>query len=141
MHYNNCFWMFMRTNKSGLTAGREVIESSIGLWNIFRLNKPLKCAVLALFDDFPLKSEWNRSCTVLRIHIMKLKSLPKSTFLKKTDQVDIFNELFPATKSWSNTKLMKTFSDNLPFCRHGLSIFTELNLILLTSVNIRNRRN
>ena len=67
---------------------------------------------------------------------MKLKALLKNTFLKKIYKVDIVNELFLA--SWSNTKLLKVFSDNLAFCRHGSSVF---NLMFLTSVNDINRGN
>ena len=69
------------------------------------------------------------------------KSFPKNHILKKIYKIDIINELFPATKGWSNTKFLKAFSDDIAFCRPGLQIFTELNLILLTSVNIRNRGN
>ena len=34
---------------------------------------------------------------------------------------------------------MRAFSDNLAFCRDGLSVFTKLNLMFLTSVNNINR--
>ena len=57
MHHSQYFWMFMRPNKFGLIACKEVIENCFGFKNMFRLNKPLKFAVLALFGDFPLKSE------------------------------------------------------------------------------------
>ena len=75
---------------------------------------------------------------------MKLKALLKNTFLKTFTKLTLVsnftvNELFPATISWSNTRLLKAFSDDfLAFFRHGLSVFTKLNLMLLTSVNIRN---
>ena len=77
---------------------------------------------------------------------MKLKALPKNTFLKKFTKLTLVsnftvNKSFPATVSWSNTKLLKAFSDDLAFRRNGLSVFTKLNLMLLTSVNIRNKGN
>ena len=141
--------MFMRPDKFGLTTCREVLENCIGFQNIFRPNKPLKFAVLSLFGDFPAEiwikqklHNTSRSC----FHVMKLKALLKNTFLKTFTKLTLVsnftvNELFPATISWSNTTLLKAFSDDLAFFRHGLSVFTKLNLMLLTSVNIRNRRN
>ena len=73
---------------------------------------------------------------------MKLKALPKNNFLKKFTNLTIVsnfttNELFPTTINGSNTKLLKTFSNDLAFSRHGLSVFAKLNL-MLKSVNIRN---
>ena len=68
---------------------------------------------------------------------MKLKALPKNTLLKKFTTLTFgsnltVNELFPTTISWSNTKPLKAFSDDLAFCRRGLPVFTKLNLMLLT---------
>ena len=40
------------------------------------------CTCLVIF---PLKYEWNRSCTILRVHhVIKLKALPKNTLLKNS---------------------------------------------------------
>ena len=50
---------------------------------------------------------------------MKLKVLPKKHIVQKIYKVDIVKELFLA--SWSSSKLLEAFWDNLAFCRHSLS--------------------
>ena len=49
---------------------------------------------------------------------MKLKAFPKNTFLNKFVKFLVVsnftvNELFPAEMSWSNTYMLKDFSDDL----------------------------
>ena len=71
---------------------------------------------------------------------MKLKALPKT--LQSFVSNFTVNGLFPAIMSWSNTYMLKAFSDDLAFFQHDLLlVFAKLNVILLTSVNIRNRGN
>ena len=104
-----------------------------------RSNKPLKFAVLAWFSDFSAEIRINQRLHITFRPCYKTKSFAKKKkhFLKKIYKVDIVNKLFLA--SWSNTKLLRAFSDNLAFCRDGLSVFTKLNLMFLTSVNNINR--
>ena len=102
-----------------------------------RLNKPLKFAVLAWFSDFSSEIRIKQRLHITLRPCSETKSFAKKHFLKKIYKVDIVNELFLA--SWSNTKLLRAFSDNLAFCRDGLSVFTKLNLMFLTSVNNINR--
>ena len=81
---------------------------------------------------------WNKSCTLLCVHVMKLKALPKKHFPKKFMKFTLSTNYISQGGQILNCF---PFSDNLAFCRHGLSVFTRLHLLLLTSVNIRNRGN
>ena len=70
--------MFMIPYKFGVTACREVIEKSIGFWNILRPNKLLKFAVLVLFGDFPAEI-WKQQ----KLHCYEIKGFAKKHFIKK----------------------------------------------------------
>ena len=82
-------------------AGSQSLFSTLIYTASFALSETL--AVI-----FPLKSDKNRSCTILHVHVMKVKAFPKNTFLKIFTKLTFLsnftvNELFPATISWSNT--------------------------------------
>ena len=109
--------MFITPHKLGVTTCREVIENRIKQM-LHNTSRP--CYEIKKFAQNRL-----------------LKKFTKLTFVSNFT----VNELFPITINWSNTKLLKAFSDDLAFFRHGLSVFTKLNLMLLISVNIRNRGN
>ena len=70
--------MFMIPYKLGVTTCREVTENSIGFWNIFRPNKPLKFAVLVLFGDFSTKI-WIKQ----KLHYYEIKRFAEKHFIKK----------------------------------------------------------
>ena len=109
--------MFITPHKFGVTTCREVIEN--------RIKQMLHSTSRPCYEN---------------------KNFAKKSFLKKFTKYTFLsnftvNEVFPTTMYWSNTKLLKAFSDDVAFFRHGLSVFTKLNLMLLISVNIRNRGN
>ena len=81
---------------------------------------------MALFGDFTHEI-WTKPKLHITSHpYYETKSFAKKHFLQKIYRVDIVNEIYPATKSRSNTKLLKAFSDDLAFCRHGLPNFTKI---------------
>ena len=81
---------------------------------------------------------WNLNKTKVAhyFHNMKLKALPKKHFPKKFTKFTLSTNYFSQA---GQILICFPFSDNLAFCRHGLSVFTKLDLLLLASVNIRNR--
>ena len=86
---------------------------------------------------FPLKSEKNRGCALLSVNFTKLKALPETLSYKEYTKLSLSTnyvlQVGQILNCFSNTK--PAFSDNLAFSRYDLSVFTKLNLILLTLVN------
>ena len=134
--------MFMKSYKFGITTCREVIDSCIGFWNVFR-KKTLKFAVLDLFGNISaeiwikqkLHNALRPSCYETTSFAKKrLKNLQSWHSLKTSLPTNSFPQ------QWAG-QILEPFSDELAFFQHGLLVFAKLNLILLTSVNIRNRGN
>ena len=71
-----------------------------------------------------------------RLHITLRPCYEIKSFPKKLTKFTLSANYFSQAGQMLNCF---PFPDNLAFCRHGLSVFTKLDLLLLTSVNIKNR--
>ena len=78
IHHNNCFWMFMRPYKFGLTAWRKVIENCIGFLNVFKPIKSLKF-VVDFSAEIWMKQKLHNTSRLCH----EIKSFAKKHFLKK----------------------------------------------------------
>ena len=102
---------------------------------MFRPNKPLKFAVLALFRNFSAEILVKQKLNNTSRPCKDIKSFTKKHFLKNFLQswhslvISLSMNYFPPAISWSNTWLLKAFSDDLAFLQHSLSESAKLRVL------------